>query len=167
MKSVKSFVLSLMAVMAMCAMTSCGGDSIEGKWKVDDAILEKLMGNDKEQGKTSAVVDITADKAVITLDMSLEGEMAFDMTIEATCSYTKTDTEITVTPTDVKATKVNLPEFMKKMAEKTEMTEEQMKAEFAKEFTNKPKESQKLTYTLDGDKLTLTADGESIVLNRQ
>lgn len=167
MKSVKSFVLSLMAVMAMCAMTGCGGDSIEGKWKVDDAVLQKLMGDDKEQGKSSAVVDITADKAVVTVDMSLEGEMAFDMTLEATCSYVKTDTEITVTPTEVKATKVNLPEFIKKMAEGTEMTEDQMKAEFAKEFTDKPKEPQKFTYTLEGDKLTLTADGQSIILNRQ
>lgn len=168
MKSVKSFVLSLLAVVAMCAMTSCANNSVEGKWKVDDATMKQLMGKDAEKGTTTATVDITADKAVVTLDMSLEeSEMSFKMTLEATCSYTKTDTEVTVTPTDVKLVKMELPEVLKKMADSQGMTEEQMKKEFAKEFTDKPKESQKLTYTLEGDKLTLKDKTASIVLVRQ
>ena len=169
MKKVKGFVLSLIAVMAMCAMASCaGGNSIEGKWKVDDSSLKKLMGKDAEKGKVSATVDITADKAVVTVDMSMEeSEIKMDMTLEATCEYTKTDTEVTVTPKEVKLVKLELPDFLKKMAEAQNMSEEDMKKEFAKEFTDKPKEPQKLTYVLDGDKLTLKDEKEEIVLVRQ
>ncbi len=169
MKKVKSFVLSLVAVMAMCAMASCaGGDTIEGKWKVDDASLKKLMGKDAEKSKLAATVDITADKAVATVDMAIEeSEMKMSMTLEATCSYTKTDTEVTVTPTEVKLVKMELPEVFKKMADAQGMSEDDMKKEFAKEFTDKPKEPQKLTYTLADGKLTLKDEKNEIVLVRQ
>lgn len=169
MKRMKSFVLSLMAVVAMCAMVSCtGGDSIEGKWKVDDASLKKLMGKDAEMGNVSASVDITADKAVATVNMNMtEGEMKMDMTLEATCDYTKTDTEVTVTPKEVKLVKLELPEALMKMAKESGMSEEKMKEEFAKEFTSKKPEPAKLTYTLADGKLTLKDEKQEIVLVRE
>lgn len=169
MKKVKGFVLSLIAVMAMCAMASCaGGESIEGKWKVDDACIKKLMGNDAEKGNVGATVDIQADKAIATVNMNVaEGEMKFDMILEATCDYTKTDTEVTVTPKEVKLVKLELPEALMKMAKESGMSEEKMKEEFAKEFTSKKPEPAKLTYTLADGKLTLKDEKQEIVLVRE
>ena len=164
----KSFVLSLMAVVAMCAMVSCaGGDSIEGKWKVDDASLKKLMGNDASMGKVDATVDIQADKAIATINMKTEGEMKMDMTLEANLDYTKTDKDVTVTPKEVKLVKLDLPESLLKMAKESGMSEEKMKEEFAKEFTSKKPEPATLSYTLADGKLTLKDEKDEIVLVRE
>lgn len=169
MKTVKSFVLSLMAVMAMCAMASCaGGDSIEGKWKVDDACIKKLMGSEASMGSVGATVEITADKAIATVNMNAsEGEMSFDMTLEAECDYTKTDTEITVTPKDVKLVKLELPDAFKKIAEAQGMSEDQMKENFAKDFTSKKPEATTMSYTLAEGKLTLKDKDIELVLVRE
>ena len=169
MKRMKSFVLSLIAVMAMCAMASCaGGDSIEGKWKVDDASLKKLMGNDAGVGKVSATVDIQATKAVATINMNMsEGEMKMDMTLEANLDYTKTDKDVTITPKEVKLVKLDLPESLLKMAKESGMSEEKMKEEFAKEFTSRKPEPATLSYTLADGKLTLKDEKDEIVLVRE
>lgn len=176
MKKVMTSLFTLIAVMTLATLTGCSSNGIEGTWKADQSALAALFGEDIKQAKNA---DMTIVIGPANLDMVVEMEMAQEgmeigIKIEAKTTYTKTDTELNITPQDAKAeiTKLVIPENMKALLEASGMTEEKMKEEMAKEFGQgfKSKEAMKSAYTLEGDKLTikdLDKKGSTIVLTRQ
>lgn len=176
MKKVMTSLFTLIAVMALATLTGCSSNGIEGTWKADQSALAALFGDDAKQAKKADLnIVIGSENFDMTVEMEMEQQgLEIGIKLVANSTYTKTDTELNITPKDAKAevTKLGVPENMKALLEASGMTEEKMKEEMAKEFGQgfKSKEAMKATYTLEGDKLTikdLDKAGTSIVLTRQ
>lgn len=175
MKKFITSLFSLVALMTLVSLTGCSGNGIEGTWKADQETIKSLLGNEvKNAKKAEMTVTISGDKLDVAIELDAEQEgLGIGVKANLMNTYTKTDTEITLTPVDAKAevTNLTIPENMKALLEASGMTEDKMKEEIAKEF--KPNflgdKASKMSYVLEGDKLTLkdlAPNGITIVLTR-
>lgn len=178
----KKTLFSLVAMCVMFLLASCGGNSLEGTWKVNpkDVLGEEVSQFDKCEMLFTfdgGNVDITLDCSGTTGQNAMTMDLGFTMDIKG--KYKQKDQELTLDfngakpEVDIYKFKINADEKTSKVLEtlgmdektmKTQVQEQMEKLDLAGGLGNKGELTIK---SLEGDDLILVSEGKEMAFKRK
>ncbi len=177
----KKTLFSLMAMCVMFLLASCGGNSLEGTWKVNpkDVLGEEVSQFDKCEMLFTfdgGNVDITLDCSGTTGQNAMTMDLGFTMDIKG--KYKQKDQELTLDfngakpEVDIYKFKINADEATQQILASMGMDEKTMKKSFQEQiegsdFTGEMAIGKLTIKSLEGDKMVLENEGKEVNLTRK
>ena len=177
----KKTLFSLVAMCVMFLLASCGGNSLEGTWKVNpkDVLGEEVSQFDKCEMLFTfdgGNVDITLDCSGTTGQNAMTMDLGFTMDIKG--KYKQKDQELTLDfngakpEVDIYKFKINADEATQQILASMGMDEKTMKKSFQEQiegsdFTGEMAIGKLTIKSLEGDKMVLENEGKEVNLTRK